>query len=214
MRPLLSVLPGCVLRGGLQPQLLRRQVVAPHAAMPRGDPVFFICSGGVNPPGIKVLAPPKRLGRRTRGGVGQRSSAQSPLRWARFGFPGERLPRHGRLTVPASPPPGRPLWPARRPASARQSRRPRRRKVRSSRDGLTAIPRSASLRLLSQSDPLRWARFGFPGERLTRHGRLTVPASPPPGRPLWPAHRPASARQSRRPWRCPACRRPCRRRWR
>ena len=32
----------------------------PWRAIPHGDPVDFICSDGVNPPGIEVLAPPKR----------------------------------------------------------------------------------------------------------------------------------------------------------
>ena len=31
-----------------------------------GDPLPFICTGGMNPPGIKVLPAAKRLGRRQR----------------------------------------------------------------------------------------------------------------------------------------------------
>ena len=53
MRPLLSGSPGWVLQEntGLQPQLLRHQVVhlgqhiVPHAAMPRGDPIPFYLLG-------------------------------------------------------------------------------------------------------------------------------------------------------------------------
>ena len=43
-------------------QALEGLAVAGHTpwAKPHGDPVDFICSGGVNPPGIEVLAPPKR----------------------------------------------------------------------------------------------------------------------------------------------------------
>ena len=43
-------------------QALESLAMAGHTpwAKPHGDPADFICSGGVNPPGIEVLAPPKR----------------------------------------------------------------------------------------------------------------------------------------------------------
>ncbi|MTQ97818.1 hypothetical protein GMD88_00120 [Pseudoflavonifractor sp. BIOML-A6] len=38
------------------------------SAFGRLHPIYFICSGGINPPGIKIFAMPKCLTRRTRGG--------------------------------------------------------------------------------------------------------------------------------------------------
>ena len=40
---------------------------------------------------------------------------------------------------------------------------------------------------------------------------MVSPAWRPQSRPQWPARRPPSADRCRRPWRCLACRRPCRR---
>ena len=130
------------------------------------------------------------------------------------------------ITVPASETRNRPRRPGRYPAWTHRSRRPRRRNG----PGHLLLPHgaihleSALLRfrlaaktarpLPCSSSPKATRCAGLALGSQGCHGRLTSLISERQSRPRRPGHYPAWTHHCRRPWRCRACRRLCRRRWR